>query len=577
MPLTTEKDSVQNWQVHKIAVIGPGIVGMPMAALLASAEIKKPEDDRAKVVVVQRDSPTSGWKVDAINSGLSSVRGVEPGLDEIVGEAVEHGALSASHDYAELRDADVVLVCVQTDKKGLEPDYGPLFSALEALALELKRKPAGNIPLIIIESTLAPSTMRTLIRDHFEAHGLRDGRDVLLGFSPNRVMPGRLVERVRTSDKLVSGMLPMTARLIRSLYSGIVSSGELHETNTLTAEIVKTTENAYRDVRIAYAAEIARFCDACNVDFFRLRDAVNEHLGQSDLASGDSNAVPNGGLLVPTVGVGGHCLPKDGILLLWRRIEHGQRAANSLIEQARQINDASPAWTVGLAETLCGDLGNRNVAVLGAAYRFNSEDTRNSPSLALAKELLKRGANVRLHDPYVNRTDQNLKRLGLIENFTNDLKFAVENAEVLIAATAHHDYIEADAKIVPFALRLNAVVDACNIWSRETFDASVKYSGIGRGTQPPDDRLIDFVTQGFRIVEHGFARELNDTLDFLNRRYAGDEFNRVNYGDVQKLAGTCSTGCRLAEPIFTASLDAYDGFRPTLVEFASVKLMSAAM
>ncbi len=577
MPLTVTNNVVKDWQVKKIGVIGPGIVGMPMAALLAGARIKQGTEEPAKVLVIQRKSPTSRWKVNAINSGLSTVRGIEPELDEIVRKAVADGLLSASHDSHELRDADVILVCVQTDKKGPEPDYKPLFSALESLALALKEKPAENTPLIVIESTLAPSTMSTMIRDLFAAHDLLDGRDLFLGFSPNRVMPGRLVDRVRTSDKLVSGLLPITPKLIRAIYSEIVTAGELYETNTLTAEIVKTTENAYRDVRIAYAAEIVRFCDLWNIDFFKLRDEVNKRLGQGDEASGDSNVVPSGGLLVPTVGVGGHCLPKDGILLWWRKSENEGRSHISLIEQARRINDASPSWVIALAESHCGNLKNKNIAVLGAAYRFNSEDTRNSPTLALAKQLVESGANVKIHDPYVKNTDQNLQKAGLVEMFSNDLESVLSNAEIVMVCTAHQDYVRERKAIVKMSPGLNAIVDACNLWSRKDFDAETRYFGLGRGTQVPDERFIEFVTDGFRIVEKGFARELSSIIDFLNRFYAEDQFNQASYEEVQRLAGTCSTGCRLADPIPNAALAPFDGFLPTLVGFANPKALTAAV
>jgi len=577
MPLRIENQVARQWVVRKIGVIGPGIVGMPMAAMLADAEIREGSGGPAKVVIVQRDSPTSGWKVGAINSGVSPIKGIEPALDKIVRSAVDRGLLSATHDTAELRDADVVLVCVQTDKKGREPDYGPLFSSLEVLAQTLRNKPDGNLPLIVIESTLAPSTMGTLIRDHFAAHGLLDGRDVLLGFSPNRVMPGRLVERVRTSSKLVSGLLPITPQLIKSFYSRIVTSGTLYDTNTLTAEIVKTTENAYRDVRIAYATEVGRYCNQADIDFFQLREAVNRKLDQSDEASKDPNAVPSGGLLVPTVGVGGHCLPKDGILLLWRRLEHGDQSPSSLIQQARRINDGSPAWTIRLAESVAGNLRNQHVAVLGAAYRFNSEDTRNSPSLALASQLLEKGAQVRIHDPYVNPEDQNLKRFGLVAHFTNDLALALQDAEVLIACTGHVDYAKGLKTLLGMAPNLKAAVDGCNLWSSEDFPEEMRYTGIGRGTQTAPSDLVEFVTEGFRIVEHGFARELDDTVQFLNQRYAHDEFNKVRYQEVQKLGDTCSTGCRLVEPVITEPLEQPRGFLSTLVEFASAKALSAGV
>ena len=109
---------------NKIAVVGPGIVGMPMAALLAASS-GSDGSTPSRVVVVQRRSPSSGWKVDAINAGRSPIGGVEPSLDRIVSETVAKGALSATHDYEAVSDADVVLVCVQTDKSGLAPDFGP--------------------------------------------------------------------------------------------------------------------------------------------------------------------------------------------------------------------------------------------------------------------------------------------------------------------------------------------------------------------------------------------------------------------------------------------------------------------
>jgi UDP-N-acetyl-D-mannosaminuronic acid dehydrogenase len=306
----------EQWKVEKIAVIGPGIVGMPMAALLANARTRIGTDTPAKVVVVQRNSPTSGWKVGAINAGRSVIGGIEPDLDRIVNETVREGLLSASHEYADLGDADVILVCIQTDKNGLGPDYGPMFEGLHGIARALQNKPDGKMPLIIFESTLAPSSMMTLFKDHFLQYNLKEGKDILLGNSPNRVMPGRLVERVADSDKLIGGLSPVTPKLIERLYQHVVTKGNLHLTNSLTAEIVKTLENAYRDVRIAFATEIVRYCDAHDIDFYLLRDSVNRRLSQEDQATCDPNAVPCGGLLIPTIGVGGHCLPKDGILLL---------------------------------------------------------------------------------------------------------------------------------------------------------------------------------------------------------------------------------------------------------------------
>ena len=140
-------------RTDKIAVIGAGVVGVPMAALLAAAG-----RGASRVVIIQRPSSSSGWKVDALNAGRNPLGGVEPGLEETIARTVAERTLRASTDMGEARDADAVLICVQTDKNGVGPDYDPLHGALDALAVELRRRPAGPPPLVIIESTLAPTT-----------------------------------------------------------------------------------------------------------------------------------------------------------------------------------------------------------------------------------------------------------------------------------------------------------------------------------------------------------------------------------------------------------------------------------
>jgi len=570
MPLEFRDADTFSWRIEKIAVIGPGIVGMPMAAMLAHARVTEGTDRPALVAVVQRDSPTSGWKVDAINRGRSPIGGIEPHLDRIVAETVAAGLLSATHDVGAVADADVILVCVQTDKKGYGPDYGPLTASLEGVAAALQRKPAGNVPLIVVESTLAPSSMQTVIKAHFAKYGLVEGRDILLGNSPNRVMPGRLVERVATSDKVVAGLHPLTPRLIRRLYSRIVTGGALLETNSMTAEVVKTLENAYRDVRIAYSAELARYCDEHDIDFYRVRDEANAGLTQSDRASGDPNAVPSGGILVPMVGVGGHCLPKDGILLWWRANESGADTSRSLILAARRVNDASPAETIRLAERRFGPIAGQPVAVMGAAYRFNSEDTRNSPSLVLARLLIERGCDVTVHDPFVKPHDQNLTKSGLESHFTGDLATALSAARYAFFCTAHRLYADGWSAMLGQALSLAGIVDACNLYRREDVaDDRIAYAGIGRGRQAPPGGFVEFAVEGFRSVERGVANELQGLIAFLNDRYAEAAFNRVDFEEVRRIAGTCVTGCRIAAPGPVGDAPSWRGFTPRLVAVAA--------
>ncbi len=567
MPFTALPPSIESWRIRRIAVIGPGIVGMPMAALLADAARRRVFEPDASVLVVQRRSPTSAWKVEAINRGESPIGGIEPGLEALIDLNVKAGTLSATDDYERLADADVVLVCVQTDKRGLVPDYGPLDGALDGLARALTRRPAGNLPVIAIESTLAPSSMTTLVREHFRRHGLEEGRDVLLGNSPNRVMPGRLVERVAEADKLIGGLSEITPHLIEHVYRNIVTRGTLHRTTSMTAEIVKTLENAYRDVRIAFAAEVVRHCDAHDLDFFALRDAVNVRVSREDGASSDAAAVPVGALLVPTVGVGGHCLPKDGILLRWRFNEaFPDHIARSPIHAARVINDEAPSYTIALAERAFGAIDGRRCAVLGVAYRFDSDDTRNSPALSLWARLKARGCAVSIHDPWVKGDDQNLLRTGANVDFTASLESTLDGVDVVFVCQPHAPYRAGRAPL--FAGRVSqGVVDACNAFSAAEFAAAgVGYTGIGRGRTAPDSAFVDLVTEAFRDMERAVAVELRDVTTFLNDRHA-QGYDRVDLDEVRRLAATCVTGCDIVSPPTRRSMLEPRGFRSRLSDW----------
>jgi len=559
----------QSFKVKKIAVVGAGIVGIPMAALLAQARIRQGSEEPARVVLIQRPSKTSGWKVRALNSGQSPIGGIEPGLGAIVKEVVSQGLLKASHKLDDPQGTDVILVCVQTDKTKRGPDYGPLQAAISQITGSLKTTRRVQPPLIIFESTLAPTTMVTVVKDHFARQGLMDGRDVFLGNSPNRVMPGRLVERIKTSDKIVGGLNPKTPALIGALYEKIVTGGKLYFTNSLTAEVVKTLENAYRDVRIAYASEIARFCDAQDLDFHSVRREVNRRLSWNDRASEDPGAVAVGGLLIPTIGVGGHCLPKDGYLLLWRQLENGRDISGSLILEARRINDESPASAVARMERRFGRLDGKSVALMGVAYRPDSEDTRHSPTLDLGQILLKKGCRVVLHDYYVKPDDQNLVRSGMDGVFTQDIDQALRSATYVAFCTAHQEYRKETERISRLVPDPRNVFDGCNLFQAGYFPpTSPRPAGIGRGKTPPPADYINFVQAGFKIVELGIANELQGLIRFLNKGYARERYDRLDFHEVQRLAQTCLTGCRIPDPESVTHLPLYKGFFSRLAQRA---------
>lgn len=553
---------------NKIAVIGPGTIGMPMAALLATS-MGTDGSPPPRVVVVQRPSASSGWKVKAINAGRSPLGGYEPELERLIAEAVGKGTLWATHDPDACADSDVILVSVQTDRIGLAPDYDALLGALGSITSALQSPRAGkHKPLVVIESAIAPSTMLTVVRQFFADRGLIDGKDILLANSPNRAMCGRLVDSIRRSDKLVAGLRPEAPVLLASIYRRILTRGKTIVTNSLAAETANAVENAFRDVRIAFSVEIARHCDRIGVDYRTLRDHVNDLLDWSDNVSWNPTAVPTGALLLPTVGVGGQALPRDGVLLWWRALEAGEPSRNSLVLSARSINEGSPAGVVLKARVEYGALGGRRATILGVGYRPDSAGTRNSPSLVLASLLRDAGAELVIHDPLVHMSDANLDRLGLLEEFTPDLDCALSHGGIVFAATGHTSYLTL-AERLRNSPGVEGVVDGCNLFHASEFDGSrVRYSGIGQGRRAPNAALVRSVATMYRAMARGVSNEVESLVRFLNSRYADGGFNNLEASEVRRLAGTNWCECRLESSGDIRSVSEHEGFTSGLSQLA---------
>lgn len=550
------------WTAHKIAVVGHGFIGTPMAALLAYARIRIGSDEPASVILVQYGPGSLGSDMQVINGGQSPMGGIEPGLDSIIRTVVADGMLTATDDIAVLREADVILVCVPSESAA---EADPLHSALSAVAHEVAQRVNRAPPLVVVEATLAPTALQTEVRDVFRAAGLEDGRDLYLGYSPHRVMPGRLMERISSADKVVAGLNTETTSRMAELYNQVVTRGTLHRTNPLAAELCKTLENAYRDVRIALTAEVARHCDAHDIDFYKLREWLNGELLQRDIASFQPTAVPRGALLIPTLGVGGYALPRDG-RLLWRQARRfgasrvvqresqregeGQgEGGDSLILEARRINDESPLVVKTLVECVLGGVQKRTICLLGSAYKSNCDDTKNSPTLALARALQGAGAHIKLHDPYVRGDIDSGLRAVLPAECTRDLEQALDGAELAVVCVAHRDYVEDVGSILRAGRQLRALVDAANAFQRRVFeDSGLQYAGVGRGTRAPQTDFCRVVYDAFRVVERGMANELASLIALLNSASAPHDFARVRFEHAQYLAGTCPTGCAIADP-----------------------------
>jgi UDP-N-acetyl-D-mannosaminuronic acid dehydrogenase len=387
MGFSTLLERIENQTAH-LVIVGLGYVGLPVAACFADSGF----------MVTGLDVDVA--KVATINAGGCPIEGKEPGLAALISEMVAAGRLDATTDYGVCRSADVILIAVETPVDSVnQPRYTALRSALRALEPYLPparragaRGPEASVPatpqLVIVESTIAPGTMDKLVRPTLDADGWRRaGVDYYLVHCPERVMPGRLLANLRHMSRVIGGNTPQAAELAQALYRQIVAA-ELDLADCATAELVKTAENAYRDVQIAFANELALICEQVGADVWQVRDLVNKSPGRN--------------VLLPGAGVGGHCIPKDPWLLAYGASE---LSAAKLIPAAREINDYMPLHmaelTIEALEEAGVEIEESRVAVLGYAYLENSDDTRNAPSVALVHRLEELGAEVRIHDPYV--------------------------------------------------------------------------------------------------------------------------------------------------------------------------------
>jgi UDP-N-acetyl-D-mannosaminuronic acid dehydrogenase len=422
-----------------VAVIGLGYVGLPVACTLAQAGFR--------VLGIERDP----LKAADINEGLCPIGGHEPGLADLLAGVLDSGRLKVSTDHQECREADVILIAVETpvDAHSKAPTYEALRGALSTLGPRLQ--PGA---LVIVESTIAPGTMEGVVKPLLEeTSSLKAEGDFYLAFCPERVMPGKLLANLRSCDRVIGGTTPEAAEVARELYRHFVSA-DLDLTDTLTAELVKATENTYRDVQIAFANEIALLCENVGANVHEVRELVNKS--------------PSRDMHVPGAGVGGHCIPKDPWLLL-----HGTQGKLQarLVPTARSINDSMPLHVAELArEGLAAsgrELRGAKVTVLGYAYLENTSDARNSPTIPLVESLRESGATVTIHDPHFAEYDL-------------DLQKAISGSDCVILMVAHDEYRALDLADLSAWVSTPVLVDGRNVWDKsKARDLGFVYAGVG--------------------------------------------------------------------------------------------------
>ena len=400
-------------------------------------------------------------RVDKINQGISPIVGFEPGLGELIAEATKDGRLTATTDPTRLSGAEAIIVCVDTpiDERTKRPVLDILKKATRTVGENMRR---GT--LVSIESTLPPRTMQEVIIPILEdASGMKVGQDFRLVHCPERVMPGRLLRNLAEYDRVLGGYDSESVAAGTALYK-IIMGGKLHTADLLHAEISKTLENAYRDVQIAFANEVALACEELGADAFEIRRLVN--------------TCPFRDMHIPGSGVGGHCLPKDS----WLFASALRREQPKLITSARETNERMPVHMVELVEEALAEKGrslqDSKVAILGLAFLRDSDDTRHSPSLTIIDRLHDK-ARVIVHDPFVARP----YRVPMVR----DLDEALKGADCLVLVTDHTEYKDLDLVSIKRMMHTPAVVDGRNVLSPERCrHLGFAYRGIGKGTRDAD-------------------------------------------------------------------------------------------
>jgi UDP-N-acetyl-D-mannosaminuronic acid dehydrogenase len=423
-----------------LGVIGLGYVGLPVACMFAQEGYS----------VIGLDIKQE--RIDRINQGESPIEGNEPGLSALLAEMVQTSHLKATTNYQQLGQADIVLIDVETPvDENNQPRYAALRAACRSLAQVMK-----DGVLVIVESTIAPGTIDGLVRPLLEeVSGKKCDQDFYLGACPERVMPGKLLANLRKMSRVCGGSTPAVADVMVSLYRCIVKA-DLDTADPVTAELTKTAENSYRDVNIAFANELALICDVAGSDFMRVRELVNKSPGRHVLLAG--------------AGVGGHCIPKDTWLLAYGA---GGKVPLHLIPAARVVNDGMPIYMADLIAGALAEAGKAvngaRVVVLGLAYLEDSDDTRNSPSDVLINRLKAMGAEVIVHDPWV-------------QGYQGDILNCVRGCDAAVIMVAHRAYRTLTLTELKEALHLPVLIDGRRLF--EAADARAHgfiFRGLGQG------------------------------------------------------------------------------------------------
>ena len=388
-----------------MGVCGLGYVGLPLAV------------DKAKHGFKTIGFDAQQEKVDLVNAGQNYIGDV---VDADLEALVKSGMLRATTDFSFVKDVDFIAICVPTPlDKHQQPDISCVRDSAAAIAKHLKR---GTI--VVLESTTYPGTTEELLKPILEeGSGLKCSEDFYLGFSPERVDPGNLIYKTSNTPKVVGAIGADAVEVIAMVYRAILDGDVTTVSSPAVAEMEKILENTYRNINIGLVNELAILCNKMGINIWEVIDAAKTK--------------PYGfQAFYPGPGLGGHCIPLDPYYLSWKAREYGFHT--SMIEASMMVNDRMPEYTVERAGKILNrdkkSLNGSKVLVLGAAYKQDIDDYRESPAVRVMEEFRKTGALVDYYDPYVPKYRDAGGWYGGIPALTPE---AVKEHDLVCITTAH--------------------------------------------------------------------------------------------------------------------------------------------
>lgn len=401
-------------------VVGLGYVGLPLAVEKAKAGFRTIGFD------VQKE------KVDMVNAGHNYIGDV---VDRDLTTLVEDGLLTATTDFAFIKDVDFVAICVPTP---LDAHQQPDISYVESSARSIAEHLHPGM-MVVLESTTYPGTTEELIKPILESSGLKCGKDFYLGFSPERVDPGNLIYKTKNTPKVVGGLGEDASEVISAMYEAVLQGKVFRASSPAVAEMTKILENTYRNINIGLINELAILCHKMNIDLWEVIEAAKtKPFGFTPF--------------YPGPGLGGHCIPLDPYYLSWKAREYGFHT--SMIESSMMINDRMPEYCVErigdmLNKRFSKALNGAKVLVLGVAYKQDIDDYRESPAIRVIEELKKEGAEVRFYDPCIPRYRHKGAWYNGEDKLTAEL---LEGSDIVVITTAHttvdYDFVQEHARAV---------------------------------------------------------------------------------------------------------------------------------